>query len=235
MKLHVLGCHGPYPPAGGATSGYLVEQDGKLLLMDCGSGVLGRLMQKADPAKLSGILLSHLHYDHAADLLVLTYYLQQRGVKLPLFVPPEDASPLRKLLSADVYDVMPYPEKMQLAGLGITTLPVRHPVPCRAIRLEAEGKALVFSGDTNTCENLAAFAKEADAFLCDAAFLETEWAENKPHLSAKKAAEAALQAHVKQLYLTHLPVGHEKATMEQEASSVFAHTKAVEQGLVISL
>ena len=28
---------------------------------------------------------------------------------------------------------------------------------------------------------------------------------------------------------------HSEATMEQEASSVFAHTKAVEQGLVISL
>lgn len=235
MKLHVLGCHGPYPPAGGATSGYLVEQDGKMLLMDCGSGVLGRLMQKADPAKLSGILLSHLHFDHAADLLVLTYFLQQRGVKLPLFVPPKDVSPLQNLLSRDVYDVQPYPEKMQLAGLSVTTCPVRHPVPCRAIRLEGEGKALVFSGDTNTCEAVTGFANGADAFLCDAAFLEAEWAEKKPHLSAQKAAEAALQAGVKQLYLTHLSVGHEKATMEQEARSVFANTKAVEPGMVISL
>ena len=61
MRLHVLGCHGPYPCAGGATSGYLVERDGKALLMDCGSGVMGRLMEKWDPAALSCVLLSHLH------------------------------------------------------------------------------------------------------------------------------------------------------------------------------
>lgn len=235
MKLHVLGCHGPYPPANGATSGYLVEQEGRCLLMDCGSGVLGRLMALCDPGKLSGILLSHLHFDHAADLLVLSYYLQKRGVKLPLFVPPEDTSPLHQLLGRDVFDVQPYPEKMQLAGMEITTFPVRHPVPCRAIRLEAEGKTLVFTGDTNTCEGLAEFAKDADVLLADAAFLDSEWKENLPHLSAKKAAEAAKQAGVQTLYLTHLPVQHDKNTLEQEAKQVFPETKAVEEGLVISL
>ena len=65
MKLHVIGCYGPYPNAGGAASGYLLEHEGRALLMDCGAGILGKLMNLWDPAALECVLLSHLHFDHA--------------------------------------------------------------------------------------------------------------------------------------------------------------------------
>ena len=235
MKLHVLGCCGPYPTAGGATSGYLISHQGENILMDCGSGVLGKLMAVCDPAGLSAVLLSHLHFDHAADLLVMSYLLQMRGRKLTVYVPPEDESPLKGLLSPAVYDVRPYPEEMDIAGIRITTCPTRHPVPCRAIRLEAEGKTLVFTGDTNTCDGLADFSRGADVLLADAAFLETEWLENKPHLSALKAAHLAGAAQVKKLYLTHLPVTHDARTMEKEAAQAFAAVQAVQPGMEIVL
>lgn len=236
MKLKVLGCHGPYPIAGGATSGYLLtSHNGENILMDCGSGVLGKLLSVTDPAALSAVLLSHLHFDHAADLLVMSYLLQVRGKKLTVYVPPEDESPLKALLSPQVYDVQPYPEEMEIDGIRITTFPTRHPVPCRAIRLEAEGKTLVFTGDTNTCEGLADFSRGADALLADAAFLESEWLENKPHLSALKAGELAREAGVKKLYLTHLPVTHDEKTMEKEAARVFAAVQAVQPGMEIVL
>lgn len=235
MKLHVIGCHGPYPTAGGATSGYLLTHNFQNILMDCGSGVLGKLMAICDPAALSAILLSHLHFDHAADLLVMSYLLQQRGKKVTVYVPPEDDSPLKALLSPQVYDVRPYPEEMELCGIRITTHPTRHPVPCRAIRLEAEGKTLVFTGDTNTCEGLKDFSRGADALLCDAVFLDSEWKETLPHLSALKAAQLAGEAQVKKLYLTHLPVTHDAKTMEKEAALAFAQTRAVYPGMEIIL
>ncbi len=235
MKLYVLGCHGPYPIAGGATSGYLICHNGENILMDCGSGVLGRLLQLTDPASVSAVLLSHLHFDHASDLLVLSYLLQVRGKKLTVYVPPEDDGPMKNLLSPQVYEVKPYPEEMEIAGLRITTCPTRHPVPCRAIRLEAEGKALVYTGDSNTCENLAAFAKNADVLLCDAAFLDSEWKETLPHLSALKAAQMAKEAGVQRLLLTHLPTTHDKKTMEDEARACFPGAKAVSPEDVIIL
>lgn len=235
MKLHVIGCHGPYPAAGGATSGYLLTHNGENILMDCGSGVLSKLLLLTDPAALSAVLLSHLHFDHAADLLVLSYLLQVRGRKLTVYVPPEDESPLKALLSPQVYDVRPYPDEMELCGIRITTCPTRHPVPCRAIRLEAEGKTLVFTGDTNTCDGLKDFIRGADALLCDTAFLESEWKEKAPHLSALKAGELAREAGVGKLYLTHLPVTHDAKTMEKEAAQAFAAVQAVGPGMEIIL
>lgn len=236
MKLQVLGCHGPYPMAGGATSGYLLQKDGQQLLMDCGSGVLSRLMQVTDPAELQGVLLSHLHFDHAADMPVLGYYLQQRGVKMPIFVPEEDESPLRRILeSSGVFEVQPYPEMLCLCGLEISVFPVRHPVPCRAIRIKDGEKTLVFTGDTNVCPGLAKFAENADVLMADAAFLEAEWQEKLPHLSAKKAAELAVAAGAKRFYLTHLPVRHEAETMVKEAKEVYEQAQAVTPGMVIQL
>ena len=235
MKLHVIGCHGPYPVAGGATSGYLLENEGRALLMDCGAGVMGRLMRLWDPAALEGVLLSHLHFDHASDLLVMRYYLEIVGKTLPVYVPAEDESPFRALLSAPAFDVRPYPEKLSILGLQVTTLPVRHPVPCRALRLTDGEKTLVFTGDTNTCPGLAAFARDADALLSDAAFLEAEWTEQKPHLSASGAAELAREAGAKALYLTHLPVRHEPESLLREARKIFPQAQAVHPGMVIAL
>ena len=235
MKLHVIGCHGPYPCANGATTGYLVENDGQYLLMDCGSGVLGRLMGIMDPACLSGVLLSHLHFDHACDMLVLRYYMERAGKTLPVWVPEEDHSPLRDMLTAPAFRVEPFPDTLSLAGLTITTLPVNHPVPCRAIRLTDGDKTLVFTGDTNDCPGLAEFAQGADVLLADSAFLADEWTDEKPHMSARGAARLALEARAKRLYLTHLSVRHAPETFAKEARTVFPGAEAVYPGLVIAL
>lgn len=235
MRLHVLGCHGPWPCAGGAGSGYLIEQGEQTLLMDCGAGVLGKLLALCDPAALSGVLLSHLHADHASDLLVLRYYLESRGVSLPVYVPGEDTSPLRALLSCPALQIAPYPDSLSLAGLRVTTLPVRHPVPCRALRLTDGEKTLLYTGDTNDCPGLAAFARGADALLADAAFLEAEWKETLPHMSAAGAARLAAEAGAKSLYLTHLPTRHAPETLAAEAKKIFPAAQAVFPGQVIAL
>lgn len=233
MKLHVLGCHGPYPMANGATSGYLLETENDQILLDCGSGVLGRLIALCDPAKLSCVMLSHLHFDHMADMLVLQYYLQQAGKKLTVYVPPEDDSPQKALLRPAVFDIRPYPETLEMNGLKVTTLPVRHPVPCRALRFEEKGRVFVFTGDTNTCPGLAAFAGDADVLMTDTAFLADEWDEKKPHLSAALGAALAKEAGAKRLLLTHLPVRHAPETLEAEARAVCPGAQAVFPGMTV--
>lgn len=73
MKLTIIGCHGAYPVKNGATSGYLLEEGETRVLLDCGSGVLSRLQNIIDLKELDGVILTHYHPDHCADLGCLQY------------------------------------------------------------------------------------------------------------------------------------------------------------------
>ena len=69
MELRVLGKSPAWQDAGGACSGYLVVADGTCLLLDCGSGVFGKLRSVVDYAEVDAVVVSHLHADHILDLV----------------------------------------------------------------------------------------------------------------------------------------------------------------------
>ena len=58
MKLTILGNNGAYPRANGACSGYLLTSDSgdTRILIDCGTGVLNRLMDEGGPASLDAVM-----------------------------------------------------------------------------------------------------------------------------------------------------------------------------------
>lgn len=61
MRLTVLGGTGGWPAAGTACSGYLVERDGYLVLIDPGYATFPRLLEHcAAAAGARGLLLTHL-------------------------------------------------------------------------------------------------------------------------------------------------------------------------------
>ena len=233
MRLTVLGCSGPYPAANGATSGYLVEDKDVSLLVDCGSGVLSNLVAMRDPAELTAVCLSHLHYDHACDLLPLQYYLMNMGVTLPVYIPGEDESPMRSMLEVPVYNVRGYEGAMTFGPITVKTMKTRHPVPCRALKFECDGKVLVYTGDAAEGESLVEFCRGADILLADGAFMEKQWHEKAPHMSAKRAAQLAKDAGVKQLLITHLPPSNVPQLLQDEARSVFPNSRTVRIGEII--
>lgn len=233
MKLTVLGCNGPYPAAGGACSGYLLQTAGANILLDCGAGVLSRLTAVLPPEQLSAVVLSHLHYDHMSDMLPLIYRLSGRETRLPVYAPAAPA-PVRALLES-VFDLRDIALGGQIGDVTFTALPVRHPVPCFAARFECAGKALVYTGDTNTCEGLSAFAAGCGLLLIDACFSEALWAENKPHLSARLAAETAMQAQAKQLVLTHFTPGIDQEQLLKEAQAVCPRAVLARAGLALEV
>ena len=69
MQVNVVGCSPAWPNPGGAQSGYLVEEDGRRLLLDCGPGVLPRLRRLESWPRLDAIVITHFHLDHWGDLV----------------------------------------------------------------------------------------------------------------------------------------------------------------------
>jgi Metal-dependent hydrolases of the beta-lactamase superfamily III len=84
MRLTVLGKSPSWEDADGACSGYLLEQDGWAVVLDCGNGVFSKLRRFRDYTRVDAVLVSHLHADHFLDLIpwayALTYAPRQQPV-----------------------------------------------------------------------------------------------------------------------------------------------------------
>jgi ribonuclease BN (tRNA processing enzyme) len=242
MKLIILGSYGPYPPAGGACSGYLLEHEGYHILLDCGNGVLSRLQQFISTEKLSGVIISHLHSDHISDLFILRYAMQleiEQGVRnspLMLFTPDQPNNEYLRLAYKDVYHLETITEKERytIGPFQFSFLKTIHPVLCYAIAVFVEGiKLLVYSSDTEYFPELADFARGVPMFLCEANFLNDDLQKGaRNHLSAFQAACLARDAGAKKLLLTHLPPFRNAQSYLDEASIAFKQVDTAEEGKV---
>lgn len=221
MKLTVVGMSGSYPGPRSPASCYLVEQEyaeGTFrLLLDLGNGALGPLQDHLDLAAIDAVLLSHLHADHCIDMCGLyverKYYTSGPTPRVPVFGPAGTSERLARAydLSADPgmtneFDFHTYPEgPFPLGPFRVTARRVVHPVPAYAVRLEADGRALTYSGDSGACDALVEIARGADLLLCEASFVEGASNPSGLHLTGREAAEHATRAEVGRLVLTHIP------------------------------
>jgi len=219
MFLSVLGVNGPFPAAGGACSGYLVESDGgdTKLLLDCGTGALSRLLKLTPIEALSGVVLSHLHFDHMSDMLPMLYALQlsARRYPLPVFA-PERPERVRALLESPHCDLFSHSD-ITVQEMRISFVPAVHPVEASCVSVECDGARLVFTGDTNENPALALFADGCDLLLADAGFLAADWTPKAPHLSALLCGELASSVRAGALLLTHLNPKYDPQALLKEA------------------
>jgi ribonuclease BN (tRNA processing enzyme) len=80
FEVVVLGSEPAWPSGPRACSGYLVRTAESTVLIDCGMGVFGRLVDVLAPEGLTGVVvISHLHFDHWADLIPFPVLPQLRG------------------------------------------------------------------------------------------------------------------------------------------------------------
>jgi len=216
MRLTVLGASPACQNPGGACSGYLLEQDGVALLIDCGSGVVGRLQQYIAPEKLQAVLISHMHADHTMDLIPYRYYLYftGEGQHIPrpnLYLPPGGHERLLGLsrlqdpstaFFTDTFAVQEYDPLATLAvgPFSISFVPVHHIPHTYGIRIIGDA-CLAFSADSGPCDALATVAQGSDLFLCECA--NSEHSDFPFHLTSRQAGAVAQQAGARRLLLTH--------------------------------
>ncbi|MTI49358.1 MAG: MBL fold metallo-hydrolase [Firmicutes bacterium] len=228
MKLTVLGNNGPYPKAGGACSGYLLEEGETKILLDCGNGVLSTLLKVCDLEEIDGIFLSHLHSDHMADILIMKYAIginkNNKPVKsIPLYLPMEDMDLVNRLNYNDAFEIHGIEEgkPVDINDLSIDFKKMNHPVETYGIRVKNGEKVMVYSADTSYNEELVTFASDADLFLCESGVLEEDLTETTPHLSPKQAGEIATKANVERLILTHFYPEYRLDKIANEAQESF--------------
>ena len=195
MKITVLGKYGPFPPKGGATSGYLLSSDNANVLIDAGSGTASRLLNLIDAKDLSFIILSHLHFDHISDLGVLSYALDFSGRtdKVKVYLPESELVQYGLLASIKAFELVPIKENVVYneKGLQFTFYKMTHPVTSYGVKITNGGKTFAYTGDTTYNDNVYNLIQGASLVVADGAFLEKDFSDAKPHMSVKQAANLA--------------------------------------------
>lgn len=216
MKVTVLGNNSTTATQGGACSSYLLEAEGKKILLDMGNGSIFNLKKRVKLSEIDAIVLTHHHFDHLSDLFLFRYereglkYMGQEVLPIDLYTPEMPPWLEEKVLKNDLFrlHVIQGNGEVQLGGLTMAFLEVFHLLETYALRCTHEGKVFTYSADTGVCQGIYDAAKDADLFLCEASYGSYEPYRMKHHLSGAEAGEIARESGVKKLLLTHLPEEH---------------------------
>ncbi|WP_432107188.1 MBL fold metallo-hydrolase [Streptomyces sp. AA1529] len=218
LRLTVLGSATPYASVDNACSGYLVSGRGTRVWLDAGSGTLAQLQRHVRLDEVDAIWISHLHADHSADLLTAYYAALFADVRLaapiPLYGPPGIADRLAHFLtnsanrspveSAFAVHELDDGHRARVGALTMTSRAVEHGIPAFAVRIEAEGRTLAYSGDTAPCANLAELAAGCDVLLCEADSTQVPAEGPQVHHTPEDAGDTATAARAARLIVTHV-------------------------------
>lgn len=244
MKLTVLGKSPSWQDAGGACSGYLLQEGDTSVLIDCGNGVFGKLRQRLDYIELDAVIVSHLHADHWLDLIpfayALTYAPKQQPVPVHtwpgtddparprLIAPPGSTETFRRVVGAwGNEDLIETAFALEEYGAGDTVEvgpisasfhPVPHFIDTFAINLSAGDGKLTYGADSRPAQELVEIAREADLLLVEATLPRPERTGVRGHMTPEEAGRHAREAGAGRVVLTHISdeLGEEWAREEAE-------------------
>jgi ribonuclease BN (tRNA processing enzyme) len=220
MRLQFVGCGDAFGSGGQLNTCFHVTGDGVNFLIDCGASslpALKRLGITRDDIDL--ILITHFHGDHFAGLpfLLLDAQFSRRSRPLVIAGPEGIEQKLPQVMEAlferssktkqkfDLAVVTLKPEETREFGaVSVTPFPVVHGEsggPHLAYRIEAQGRAIAYSADTEWTETLIPLAHEADMFIAEAYYYDKLV---KNHLSLTTLEAHLAEIKPKRLVLTHM-------------------------------
>jgi ribonuclease BN (tRNA processing enzyme) len=232
MRLTVLGKSPSWQDAGGACSGYLIEEAGTTVVVDFGNGVFSKLRRFRDYTRVDAVVISHLHADHFLDLVpfsyALTYAPRQQPVPVdrwpgteeparPQLIAPHGATgTFRRVVGAwgnedlieKAFRIEEYgaDARPTIGPLRFSFQSVPHFLETFAIRVEstANGGAFAFGADSRPTADLVEFAHDADLLLIEATLPRPERTGQRGHLTPREAGEHGKAAGARRLVLTHI-------------------------------
>jgi ribonuclease BN (tRNA processing enzyme) len=249
MRLTVLGKSPSWQDAGGACSGYLVEDGDTALVIDCGNGAFSKLRLFCDYVDVDAVVISHLHADHILDLVpfayALTYAPRQQPVPVhiwpgtdnparpKLYAPPGAGELFRKVVGSwgnedlieKAFELEEYEESsvLRVGPISIRLKGVPHFTETFAMRVESVNGSgsITYGADSRPTENLIEFARGSDVFLIEATLPRPERTGDRGHLTPGEAGEHGRDAQVKRLVLTHISDELDPAWAREQAEQAF--------------
>ncbi|WP_420968437.1 MBL fold metallo-hydrolase [Bradyrhizobium sp. B120] len=220
MQLQFVGCGDAFGSGGRFNTCFHVSGQRANFLIDCGASSLPALKRlEIDRDAIDLILITHFHGDHFAGLpfFLLDAQFSRRtrplviagpqGIetKLPevMEVMFEHSSKTKQRFDLSVVTLAPQAQR-SFGEVTVTPYPVVHGEsggPFLAYRIEAEGRVVSYSADTEWTDALIPAAQNADLFIAEA-YTYDKMVKN--HLSLK-TLEAHLPAiNARRVVLTHM-------------------------------
>jgi len=220
MQVRFVGCGDALGSGGRFNTCFHFTGERVNFLIDCGASslpALKRLGIARDDIDL--ILITHFHGDHFGGLpfLLLDAQFTRRTRPLVIAGPEgietrltqvmealfENSSKTKQRFDLSVIALKPG-ETRAFGAVNVTPFPVVHGEsggPFLAHRVEAEGRVIAYSADTEWTETLVPLARDADLFIAEAYYYDKVV---KNHLSLKTLEAHLPEIKPKRLILTHM-------------------------------
>jgi ribonuclease BN (tRNA processing enzyme) len=232
MRITVLGKSPSWQDAGGACSGYLIEDGDTCAVLDIGNGVFAKLRSFVDYVDVDAVLISHLHADHFLDLVpysyALTYAPRQQPVPVdrwpgtdhparPRLIAPRGArKTFRRVVGAwgnddlieNAFELEEYEPNatVEVDALRFSFQEVPHFTETFAINVSSAngGGRFTFGADCSPCDALVEIARDTDLLIVEATLPRPERTGVRGHLTPAEAGEHARKAGARRVVLTHI-------------------------------
>jgi ribonuclease BN (tRNA processing enzyme) len=209
MKLTVLGTGSPLPIPNRVQTGYLLEKDDQLLLLDCGAGVYDQLQRlKVDWSRLDTVLISHHHLDHMNDLLTIFTSRWLLGYPQSTVYGPPGTEKLVKdwmalfpyvndFVDASIHDIDPA-QSHHLKGFDIDVMEMSHYIQSLSYKFD---QTLAICGDSDPLPGLKDFSQNCKLMFHECSYTD-EQADNG-HANPTDLGRVLEGSNLEELRLTH--------------------------------
>lgn len=221
LRLQFIGCGDAFGSGGRFNTCFHLIGERTNLLIDCGaSSLIAMKKLEIDRNAIRAILITQFHADHFGGLpffMLDAQFFTKRREPLVIAGPPglrtwyervhETAFPgsskVAPKFPLDLVE-MQAGEIVELAGVTVRCAQALHGPPGGpyfALRVEAEGRSVAYTGDTEWTEALVEVARDADLFIAEAYFRDKPLA---THLSLNTIEAHLEKLAPRRLILTHM-------------------------------
>ena len=196
----------------------LIKFKDRCAIFDSGPGTLKNLLGLGiNYLNLDFIFYTHLHLDHVSELAAILFAAKIppaiRKKTLTVYGPSGLKGYYEKIrelyketIYTDAYELNLEEienKNIDIEGFKISAATLQHHGGGMGYRIVTPGgKIVVYSGDTDYCEDVIGLSRDADLLMLDCAF--PDEMKMQGHLSPTAAGKVAHQSNVKKLVLVHM-------------------------------